>query len=323
MNTSEGQLPLPQTEMKLFFATSKLAACGVALLFSTACTSADVSRSDSSSYRSTSAQSSQANSPRSITYSKVSISDIYSLWDKNLVAAIDKYNNKPTQIAGVVNGIYNDGAGRLEVEDRNDWSGLGITCKIDSSQRAALGRLTHEGSVTIHGTLKLNNGMFDNREIEVEGCVIGAAPNIAARSQEIDDSSPLFAGVNYARKPDFSRRNYNNTGDVAVQTRQPVIPSGKAMFVSGKTGKEELIGVALSSRINSNGHTVYDAKWADGYESSYVFWSNKHAEIFSEDGAGATTRTDAKFERLTDGSLKIITDTNSVTIFPSFNPATN
>jgi hypothetical protein len=107
------------------------------------------------------------------------------------------------------------------------------------------------------------------------------------------------------------------------QSTQEVIPNGKAFFKSGRTGKEELISVSISSRVNTNGHTVYDAMWADGYNSSYVFWSNGHAEIFSKDGEGNTVRTAAKFERLQNGSVKIDAETDAVTIFPSFNPATN
>jgi len=110
---------------------------------------------------------------------------------------------------------------------------------------------------------------------------------------------------------------------VKPQSKQEIIPNGKAFFKSGRTGKEELIGISISSRVNTNGHTVYDAMWADGYDSSYVFWSNGHAEIFSKDGGGNTVRTAAQYERLQNGSVKIIAETNAVTIFPSFNPATN
>ena len=150
---------------------------------------------------------------------------------------------------------------------------------------------------------------------------LGQDKSSSVAQSPVIDTAPVFQPtLTYETS---IRRNNSNTDNIAVQARQSVIPNGKAMFVSGSTGKEELIGVVLASRVNLNGHTVYDAKWSDGYESSYVFWSNRHAEIFSKDGAGSITRTDAKFERQTDGSLKIIADTNSVTIFPSFNPATN
>ena len=298
------------------------AASALALLFATACTDTDIDQrvsSQSSSISSTAAQVSEPPKPADVSYSIASISDIYDLWDRNQVAAIDKYNGKATQITGVVNGIYNDGEGRLEIEDRNDWTGAGITCKIDSSQRSTLGSLSHGDPVTIHGKLKLNNGMFDSKEVEMRSCVIGSARNIANESQvKRETGTPSTQNNNFA-EPNQVTQNSNES----KRFRQPQIPNGKAFYKSGSTGKEELIGISLSSRVNTNGHTVYDAKWSDGEESSYVFWSNGHAEIFSKDGTGATVRTAANFKRLDNGSLEIIAETNSVTIFPSFNPATN
>lgn len=101
------------------------------------------------------------------------------------------------------------------------------------------------------------------------------------------------------------------------------IPYGKARFKSGRTGKAEIIGVSLSQRKNINAHIVYDASWADGYKSSYVFWSNGKVEIFSENGAGKTERTNARFRRMSNGDCVITADTNAVTTFPRFSPVVN
>jgi hypothetical protein len=322
-----GESPTHHTKlMKAFKLCTRAAVTGTAsllsLMFATACTEMDVSQKVSpqpSSISSKALQVSQPPSRSEVSYSIVSISDIYELWGRNQVAAIDKYNGKATQITGVVNGIYNDGSGRLEIEDRNDWSGAGITCNIDSSQRSTLGRLSHGDSVTVHGKLKLINGMFDSKEVEVRNCIIGAAQHIPAEFYEGartggDEIQGEYYSVAHERKQANNERS---------KYRQSVIPSGKAFFKSGRTGKEELIGVSLSSRVNTNGHTVYVAEWSDGYESSYVFWSNGHAEIFSKDGTGKTARTAANFKRLDNGSIRIIAETDALTIFPSFNPAAN
>ena len=101
------------------------------------------------------------------------------------------------------------------------------------------------------------------------------------------------------------------------------IPYGKARFKSGRTGTTEIIGVSLSQRTNVNGHVVYDASWADGYGSSYVFWSNGKAEIFSKNGVGETERTNARFRRMSNGDCVITADTNAVTTFPRFSPVMN
>ena len=101
------------------------------------------------------------------------------------------------------------------------------------------------------------------------------------------------------------------------------IPYGKARFKSGRTGKTEIIGVSLSQRTNVNGHTVYEASWGDGYSSSYVFWSNGKAEIFSKNGVGEIKRTNARFRRMSNGDCVITADTNAVTTFPRFSPVVN
>ena len=89
------------------------------------------------------------------------------------------------------------------------------------------------------------------------------------------------------------------------------------------TGKTEIIGVSLSQRKNVNAHIVYDASWADGYSSSYVFWSNGKAEIFSKNGVGEIERTNARFRRMSNGDCVITADTNAVTTFPLFSPVMN
>lgn len=101
------------------------------------------------------------------------------------------------------------------------------------------------------------------------------------------------------------------------------IPYGKARFKSGRTGKTEIIGVSLSQRKNVNAHIVYDASWADGYNSSYAFWSNGKAEIFSKNGVGEIERTNARFRRMSNGDCVITADTNAVTTFPRFSPVVN
>ena len=77
-----------------------------------------------------------------------------------------------------------------------------------------------------------------------------------------------------------SSTNIANTVSYARNVGAESIPYGKARFKSGRTGKAELIGVQLLSRTNSNGDKVYDARWADGYKSTYVFWASGRAEIF-------------------------------------------
>jgi len=117
-----------------------------------------------------------------------------------------------------------------------------------------------------------------------------------------------------------------NTGNSRSEYKSQTsgsIPYGKARYKSGRTGKTEIIGVSLSKRTNTNGHITYDAQWADGYKSSYVFWKYGRAEIFSKNGAGNIERTNARYRRNSNGDFIITADTGAVTTFPKFNPGRN
>jgi len=110
---------------------------------------------------------------------------------------------------------------------------------------------------------------------------------------------------------------------ISESTTSGSIPYGKARYKSGRTGKTEIIGVSLSKRTNTNGHIIYDAQWADGYKSSYIFWSYGRAEIFSKNGAGNIERTNARYKVYGNGDTVITADTDAVTTFPRFDPVTN
>ena len=118
-------------------------------------------------------------------------------------------------------------------------------------------------------------------------------------------------------------RNFGGSQTQYDSTALGSIPYGKARYKSGRTGKTELIGVKISRRSNTNGHITYDAFWADGYESSYVFWKYGRAEIFSKNGAAELERTKARYRRASNGDCVITADTNAVTTFPNFTPAVN
>lgn len=128
--------------------------------------------------------------------------------------------------------------------------------------------------------------------------------------------------ANMTEKPSTGAPEHNEKARITEPTQQ-TIPEGKALFVSGRTGNKKLIGVSLSKRNNSNDHVVYEAEWSDGYKSKYVFWSNGHAEIFSINGQGDNERTAARYARLSNGNLRITSETDSITEFPQFNPVTN
>ena len=155
----------------------------------------------------------------------------------------------------------------------------------------------------------------------------------ASRKSHEDSQSPLLgivvlcSIVGILGIGGLIANNSVNTGSGSSYSRDVnsmgSIPYGKARFKSGRNGKTDLIGVTLSSRTNNNRHIVYDARWADGYDSSYVFWANGQVEIFSKDGSGKTERTNARFTKMSNGDCVINAVTNAVTTFPRFTPVVN
>ena len=133
----------------------------------------------------------------------------------------------------------------------------------------------------------------------------------------------LIALVAVVSSSNTQLSNSGNSSSEYQSTTSGRIPSGKARYKSGRTGKTEIIGVDLSKRTNTNGHITYDAEWSDGYQSSYVFWGYGRAEIFSKNGAGNIERTNARYTISSNGDCVITAVTGAVTTFPRFNPSVN
>jgi len=80
--------------------------------------------------------------------------------------------------------------------------------------------------------------------------------------------------------------------------------------------------VELTYRTNPNKHTILDAKWEDGFKSSYVFWNSGIVEILSTDGEGKLDNTPGTWTQR-DGNTVITSKTGSITIFPDLEPTAN
>ena len=101
------------------------------------------------------------------------------------------------------------------------------------------------------------------------------------------------------------------------------IPYGKARFRSGSTGETELIGVNISRRENANGHIVYDASWADGVDSKYVFWKNGSVEIFVKNSQGQYIRSLGSFSEDANSNTVVFASNNTTTTFSQLRPVLN
>ena len=97
---------------------------------------------------------------------------------------------------------------------------------------------------------------------------------------------------------------------------------GKAFFTSHKTNQRQEIGVKVSRRRGNGGKVVYDAKWADGLQSSYVFYKSGAAEVVSKDGAGKTDITAGTWKRKGSGVI-FTSKTGSTTQFRDLSVTAN
>ena len=100
------------------------------------------------------------------------------------------------------------------------------------------------------------------------------------------------------------------------------LSKGKALYKTS-TGKVDKFNISIYHRINENNHHVYDVVWSDGYESSYVFWQNGSAEIFSKDESGQRIKTLAKFKITNNEDCIIRVNSGATTILGKFRPRNN
>lgn len=93
-------------------------------------------------------------------------------------------------------------------------------------------------------------------------------------------------------------------------------------FRSYRDASAKELPCEASALTNSNGHTVYNVRWADGYRSTYVFWNNGAVEIFSKDGQGKADRNLGHFSRRSDG-VEVVSSQGSVTVLAGLDPVEN
>jgi hypothetical protein len=71
----------------------------------------------------------------------------------------------------------------------------------------------------------------------------------------------------------------------------------------------------FSLRINNDGTSVYDVKWADGDQSAYAFWSNSSVAIYPSNSSGAYSEDSGTVTIKLEDSFRIR--------IPNFSPVAN
>ncbi|MCP9928825.1 S1C family serine protease [Cyanobium sp. CH-040] len=191
-----------------------------------------------------------------------------------------------------------------------------------SLSRGVVSQLRADGDL-VQTDAAINGGNSGGPLLDELGCVVGMATFILRDSQGLNFAlssqliNPFLAASSSARTPaPASPPSGYGIGS------GPEAASSRCVFQSYKTPQAEEIGCSVSTRRNSNGHTVYDVAWADGYRSSYVFWRDGDVEILSKGGAGQPDTHLGTFEPFRDG-VAITSNEGSVTVLPNLEPSLN
>lgn len=176
--------------------------------------------------------------------------------------------------------------------------------------------------------------------------VVGLA-SLDRRSTLTNSSSPSSPERNLAPTTEIRLDTNETEARVPAETRPPErsvaersLPQEETVSPSSSTSSKDTsvwesctfrsyrdtsakeLPCEASALTNSNGHTVYDVRWADGYRSTYVFWKNGVVEILSKDGEGKADRNLGRFSRRSNG-VEVVSSHGSITVLAGLDPVEN
>lgn len=131
-----------------------------------------------------------------------------------------------------------------------------------------------------------------------------------------DDSGAKSTGP----EPVRNRSNNNSEQHDGNSNMQSNIAGSACYFRSYKLSPENF-NCSYSSRVNANGHTVYDVQWSDNMRSRYVFWRNYKVEIY--DSNKRDTRSELARFAVESNGVRIFTDKGSETFLSGLAPTIN
>ena len=240
-------------------------------------------------------------------------------FESNSVMAENKYMNQPVELTGYIGRIDDSLFDEKNVSisiTGGEYSFSSVNCskprsapevrELRKGMRVAVrGAVTSEEMGVILSRCKF--WLFSE-----DRWIGGNQRTTKERSQTQQTSSSESQQSSFKSRQEESTDRSDNNG----------IGQGKARFYSSTSKETKDIGVELTYRTNQNKHTILDAKWEDGFKSSYVFWNSGIVEILSTDGEGKLDNTPGTWTQR-DGNTVITSKTGSITIFPGLEPTAN
>jgi hypothetical protein len=201
---------------------------------------------------------------------------------------------------------------------------IGAPMGLDYSLSSGVVSQVRNGGDFVQTDAAINPGNSGGPLLDERGCVVGMVTFKRGDSEGLNFAistaliRPFLAGTAIANQP----------APAAAPAEGYGIGSGpeanglSCFFQSYRKPQGESISCSISSRRNSNGHSVYDVAWGDGYRSSYVFWSDGAVEILSKGGDGQLDRHIGRFQQHRDG-VAISSNEGSITFLPNLEPSLN
>jgi S1-C subfamily serine protease len=186
-----------------------------------------------------------------------------------------------------------------------------------SLSKGVISSLRDNGQI-LQTSAAINPGNSGGPVLDGSSCVVGMA------TFKLRDAESL----NFAVATSVIRSFLENppAGESQQVYVPPTLPSrqptSECAFKSYKDPEPKAIGCSVSSSQNTNGHWTYNVKWLDGYESTYVLWSNGGAEIISKNGQGVVEVDKGSYESVSSGMM-IKSSEDSLAYLPISTPKLN
>lgn len=196
-----------------------------------------------------------------------------------------------------------------------------------ASSRSGIPRSFLLGSLTAFVVMVIGLASINLTETRIRGSSPQGMNPAPKAEQHLDSSEPAVPVVVDPRisemsPPEQQLQPKDNSGSMSSDSSLSESGWEPCTFRSYRDSSTKTLSCQASVSTNTNGHTVYNVRWSDGYTSSYVFWSSGNVEIFSKDGQGKPDREAGQFTSNSEG-VEMTSSLGSVTFLAGLDPDVN